>query len=543
MHIDLVEGSSGFGTIRRNWESVYAADPEAQFFLSWQWLSDWASVHPTVSFVLAAKHEETDPEYIAFLPLRLLTQFDREHGLLHALQFAGTGFSDYTGILTRPEDEAEAVPAIAEYVSQRLNWARFTMHNLTLSERRRDLFVGAFDKPGFDHTPIEYRNPNEATDHAVCLTISLPANWDDYLNTLSANNRQKIRRMLRKVDASEACRIELSDAASFDNNLTMLLDFWKAKWAPSKGVENATDVARLNHAMLARCAANGTLLLPVFWDGDRPVAALAILIDPCKKSLLFFIAGRDEAYRGMPAGYLLHAYSIRHAIAHGFTTYDFLKGDEPYKYLFAPQQQRRQRAVVVATTSGRNLTGKLDPRALSAMLEIALELQDQGETADAERCYRQILEVAPDHALALYRFGRLMAGIGDHGTARELFSRSLAAEPDGDNAWFCLAQSLQALGEDQVALAACGKAVELQPENEAARDLLRRLSTAAASQSLTATLWPIIAADWAPAPPRPQVAAVAAADRERAAQEIHNQICEYLDAFVVPAGAARPSRM
>lgn len=525
MHIDVIDRWTDFDSVRGNWEAVYKGDPEAQFFLTWQWLHDWLSVYQTPWLILAAKRRDTDGEYVAFLPLRLLTEFDEAQGFLHELQFAGTGFSDYGGILSLPQDESEAIPALAEYVKQEIRWARFTMHNMTMSDARRRLFLTAFADGEFIHTPIEYRNPGEATNHGVCLSIDLPRQWEDYLATLSANNRQKIRRLLRKVDAMEACHIASSDSKTFEQNLTILLELWKLKWAPSKGVDNADEIARLNHAMLARCAENGTLLLPVFRDGDRPVAALAILIDRCKKSLLFFIAGRDENYREMPAGYLLHAYSIRHAIANGFETYDFLKGNEPYKYLFAPQQERQQQAVAVATRTGGNMAGKLDPRALTVVVGMTAELHDRGEMADAERGYRQILDVAPNHALALYRFGRLMADLGNHAQAKALLSRSVTVEPDGDNAWLWLARSLQWLGERKAARAACEEAISLQPENADAWKLLIELC--ASTEVATAANWPNASAGCGPA-------TSAEPDRrvQQHAQDIHDQIREYLDAYM-----------
>lgn len=492
MYIRVIDDFSDFAAVRGDWDAVYAADPEAQFFLSWQWLSDWLACHKTVWFVLAAKRHETDAEYAAFLPMRMRTKFDEKLGFFNQLHFAGDGFSDYTGILTQPEFEADVVPAFAEYVKRRLNWAGFTMDNLLMSEQRRRLFLAPFDKVRFVQTDIDYLDKRHGVDNGLCLSIDLPGDWDAYLETLSANNRQKIRRLLRKVEASEDYRITLATPATFERDLRMLLHFWRIKWEPRKG-ERTESILGRNFAMLMRCARNGTLMLPVFWHGDRPVAALAILIDPSKKSLLFFITGRDEAYADMPAGYLLQAFSIRHAIADGFTTYDFLKGDEPYKYLFAPKA-RRLRAVSVATRTGRNLGGSLDPRGLPVMLQATLAFERDGQVAEAERGYRQILQLAPDDGLALYRFGRFLAKRGDHAGARGWLARSVEVAPRGENAWLWLARSLQSLGEISAARDACREVLKLQPHNEAAKALILEFNAPPKPAEILGT-WPAPAKD------------------------------------------------
>jgi hypothetical protein len=67
--------------------------------------------------------------------------------------------------------------------------------------------------------------------------------------------------------------------------------------------------------------------------------------------LLFYIGSRDETFDDLPPGFVLHAYSIRHAIENGFTTYDFLCGNEPYKYSFGAQDHHT-RCIVLSTRSG-----------------------------------------------------------------------------------------------------------------------------------------------------------------------------------------------
>ena len=121
------------------------------------------------------------------------------------------------------------------------------------------------------------------------------------------------------------------------------------------------SLIRSNGTMLTRSFQSGLVYLPTFWHGDRPVAALATLVEPRKRTFSFYMTGRDETFEGPPAGVILHAYSIRHAIAHGFVEYDFLRGNEPYKYSFGCKE-RKIHSIVLETRSGRNLGGRIDPQ-------------------------------------------------------------------------------------------------------------------------------------------------------------------------------------
>ena len=488
MHVDVIEEFGALEDVRDDWEAAYAADPEASFFMSWRWIADCLTTHRTVWLVLAAKPTPADDRYVAFLPLRMGVHFDKERGFFNELYLAGGGYSDHAGLLTHPDFEAAAVSAFTDHLRKKLNWARLTLANLWMSERRRRLFLSAFDELRFVHKDINYVDAVTKTDNNVCPSIALPSDWDAYLATLSANHRQKIRRWLRKVEASEDYDITPADAQTYARDIDTLLRFWKAKWAGRKDGK-AEAIIQRNRTMLTRCAENGTLFLPVFRHGERPAAASAILVDPAKKAMLFFIAGRDETYEEAPAGYLLHAYSIRLAITQGFATYDFLLGNEPYKYVFA-SQEGRLRACSVATKSGRNLGGALDPRGLAAMRDEALDLEKKNEIVAAERACRQILTMQPDDALTLYRLGRLLAARGEHAEAAPLFSRSVAVAPGGDNAWLQLALSLHALGDEAAALKACREVVRLQPTNEEARRLILQLGVLAQRTPAPARLWP-----------------------------------------------------
>jgi CelD/BcsL family acetyltransferase involved in cellulose biosynthesis len=472
MHIDEISPGN-FAAVAADWDRAYDADPEAHFFLSHEWLRDGLDYRGFRWFVLAARRGRADEGYCAFMPLRIQPKFDAHRGFYNQIDLAGSTFSDYAGLIARPDDEADAIAAFVHHLKTEQHWAVFVADNLLMSDRRLKLFQGAFGKARFSTTPIQYIDALDQTNHGICPYISLPSDWDTYLAGLSSNNRQKIRRLLRKVDDSDVVRIAFSTADEVEHDLDTLLGYWTTKWLPSKGDKTA-EIVRRNRRMLLRCARENQLLLGVFRHGERVVAAVASLIDHRKQSILFVITGRDEQYEEMPAGYLLHAHCIRHAISAGFRTYDFLMGNEPYKYLFT-KQDRMLSGMRVETRTGHNVGRELDKECLPEMIRLAVDLDDRNEPAQAEAAYRAILEMAPDDAFVLYRLGRMLAKRENFQGASEWLQRSVEQEPEGDNAWLWLARARAALGEAKAAIAAYMRVLDLQPGNEDARKEIVRL--------------------------------------------------------------------
>jgi CelD/BcsL family acetyltransferase involved in cellulose biosynthesis len=476
MRVEVIEDLDELKQLRSNWDAVYAADPEAQFYLTLPWLLTWLDTSHTAWFVLGVRPDDGS-DYVAFLPMRMRTKFRKGRGFYHELLFMGDQFSDYNSVLCRPEHEAAALPLLAQYIKTELNWAELHLDNFKVSEKRRRLLLDPFDKLKFPRRDVSNYTKEDDVDQDICPYIDLPDDFEAYLATMSANNRQKARRMLRKVEEPGAeCRITVSGPETYERDLGALLDLWRDKWRTRKG-ERTEPIVERNHKMLLAAAVEGNLFMPVFWHGDRIIAVLATLIDREKNSLHFVITGRDETFNDIPPGFVLHAFSIRHAIAEGFKLYDFLRGDEPYKFLFA-RQQHVIHTTILSTQSKRNTRGKPDLRSVPVMLHEAQELAKKQDTDSTELALRQILEIAPDNALALHRMGGLVAGRGDYANARDFYRRAVEIEPGGDNSWAGLAAALEELGDLSGALEAARKALELIPENQKAVNLVWRLGQA-----------------------------------------------------------------
>lgn len=461
MHIDVVEDFETFTQLKENWNAVYDADPEAQLFLSWEWMSRWLAQLDGPWFILAVKPDAGAHRCVAFFPLRLRIKMNRSGLFFNEINMAGNYAADYTGLICDPSMQERAISALAKHL-RKMNWARIHFENLCVTEPRARLLLAHFPAKLFRTTEIEHIGKVDRINNCICPYATLPDDWDSYLQSLSANTRQKIRRVLRTVETDTRYSISHADRSSIEADVDALLRLWRARWGERKG-KRADTIIRSNRAMLLRCFESELLMVPVLRAEGRPVAALAVFRDVRKHSLLFYMAGRDETFEGVPAGLVLHAHMIREAIAGGFTRYDFLRGNEPYKYSFNAQE-RRIRCLQVSTRDGLNLGHRLDMRSLPSVLQRATELHRAGQTTEAQRGYQQILEADPVHVGALYRLGQLKATANDHGAARRLFRRLVAIRPDAPKAWLRLAKSCKALDRRDEAAEAWRESERLQKQ-------------------------------------------------------------------------------
>lgn len=460
MQILQIETLESFGEFRDDWNRVYAQDPDAPFFLSHNWLSQWLPMLSGPWVILAAKPADS-PHVVAFMPLRIRIRESKRGELFNEINMAGNYQADYTGFISVPECDHRAIPAFARHVGK-MHWTRIHLENIRTTEDRLRLFLSFFPAGKFSIKPQTRINKRDNIDNTICPFARLPEDWDAYLdNDLSANTRQKIRRFMRQVESSSEFRVTCTTAETVDRDVDILLQFWARKWGPRKG-NRLAGILSTNRELLTHSFAAGILFMPVFWRGDEPLGALAIFVDEVKKAFLFYMAGRDETFNSPPPGLILHAYSIRHAIRNGFRTYDFLRGNESYKYSLATEE-RRIACLVVSTRNGRNLGDRLDIRTLPGALDRATDLHTRGRFKEAERAYGQIIRTDPQHAKALYYLGQLKASTGSHGAAKRIFKSLVAVKPEAEKAWLRLGSSLEAKQRFAEAVDAYREVIKQQP--------------------------------------------------------------------------------
>ena len=464
VRIDLIENFEALEEVERNWHAVYGSDPESHFFLSWPWLSQTLK-HRAAGWRILAAHDGSD--YVAFFPLRLCVRFSKRRGVfVNEIEMAGSfGWADYTGFICHPDHEAGAIPSLSARLLE-MHWSKLDLRHLRLSDRRFSLFMSAFDEARFAVEDRAAEHETQSVNNEICPYVDLPDDFDRYLaKKVSANTRQKLRRLLRQVDGSADLRVTLATAETLERDLDVLAGFWRVMWADRKG-EKVEHLAGRYREILRQGFEAGLLYMPVLWRRDVPLGALGSFIDRQKKELLYFVGGRDESSDDPPPGLVLHAHSIRWAIANGLRTYDFLRGNEAFKYSFGATD-RRIRNIVVRTKTGSNLHDALDPACIDEVLDQAPGLEGDGRAKEAEAAYRQVLEACPDHPTALRRLATLLYGRNDYVGAQGICLRLAGMAPEDAAAWLLLGKAQLGMHEYAAAEASLRNSVDRDSTMEA----------------------------------------------------------------------------
>jgi len=324
--IEKIEDPDRFAQLREEWDRVLGDCATGGVFLTWEWMHTWWK-HLAEDRRLHLLALRRDGELLALAPLAQRSARWRRLLPFRALEFLGTGSvgSDYLDVLVRRGCERPALGALAGHLAEHggvLELARVNRAGGHAAELARML-----QPSGWSHT---------VTTTDVCPYIDLSAaDWDGYLARLGPSHRYNVRRRLRKL--GQRFRVRLECAASEDQRHAALMELvrlhqmrWHELGQP--GVFPNEPLVAFHEEFSGLALRRGWLRLFVLTVDDQPVAALYGL--RYRDTFHFYQSGFDPAWRRHSVGLVTMALAIRHAIGEGATTFDFLRGDEPYKSLW-----------------------------------------------------------------------------------------------------------------------------------------------------------------------------------------------------------------
>jgi len=170
----------------------------------------------------------------------------------------------------------------------------------------------------------------------VTLERDLPATWDEYLQILSTKQRHEVRRKLRRLEEAGTVNYHfIEDAALMPDFMDVFLrQFIESR--TDKATFMTAEMERFFRSMTDVISEAGLLRLSVLELDNIPVAALVAF--DYNDVIYLYNSGYDPSYSSASVGVLSKALCIKDSIERGKKRFDFLKGDERYKYHLGGQE-------------------------------------------------------------------------------------------------------------------------------------------------------------------------------------------------------------
>lgn len=335
MHIHEIRQIEQYSQLREAWNRIYEQDSHAHVFSSWAWLYSFLQVAWDPWLVLALQE---DDEYVAFLPL---TNQVEKRGFVRTLNLGSFPLADYSGFISLPNFEEAAIEAFSKHIIHKLTWDTFNISDVM--DPRLDKLLTHFSADDFETVNKE---------DTPCPVLVLPDQWEAYLeNNIGRSTRQTLRRRLNQAWKLDDFQIVMINEENREQQINALLNMWESRWQLP---------TTIYHDLLCQCFENNCLWLQTFWSGDIPVAGLAAFIDHQRKTFAYYISGFNPDFSKISPGRAIVGHSIQCAIEDGYQVYDFLRGDEPYKYSLGAKDRFTKSRTVTRKGMKRLLVNKAE---------------------------------------------------------------------------------------------------------------------------------------------------------------------------------------
>ena len=254
-------------------------------------------------------------------------------GVAQAMLVACKEVADYVDFIFARGREAECLAATLDAIGAPGFWGGGEEGNVTLCNMPEASTTLAF-LPGLV-AARGWRLDTALED--VCPLIALPDTFDGWLATLDGKERRETQRKLRR--ASEETQVTYAtDGARLEADVEAFIQLMKASTYAKSGFMTPR-MEHYFHAISRAMFEVGRLQLAFLEvEGQRAAAYLNFVYD---NKVLVYNSGLDPArYAYLSPGVVLMARLIERAITEKRGIFDFLQGNEEYKYRLGGKDTR-----------------------------------------------------------------------------------------------------------------------------------------------------------------------------------------------------------
>ena len=293
-------------------------------FLRYEYLAEWWQTRgggewKNAELILVSASE--NDQLIGLAPL-----FIAQHEGHKALLLVGSiEISDYLDLIVRADDLSHFLSGLIDLLVSSLpdGWSALDWYNLpddspTLAALKADSIARGWNY----HEEIYRPTPR----------IALNGSFEDYLSRLDKKQRHEIRRKMRRAAESELnVRFVVTDkSADIEQEMNNFFDLMTQDPSKANFLHSAM---REQMTVTIRTAFEQDFLWLAYLEVDGVKVAASLNFD-YKNKLWGYNSGVSRAHMELSPGWVLLGHVIQWCCENGRYEFDFMRGDEEYKYRF-----------------------------------------------------------------------------------------------------------------------------------------------------------------------------------------------------------------
>ena len=347
MKVETFQNNACFDTLREEWNSLVQRSATNTLFLTWEWQKAWweafgAGKNPyvvafregsTLVGIVPLFHQECVVDPSSPLPTISVERpaaiaSGESRQAVHLI--GGTEVSDYLDIIAPAERNGEVCSALLGALETRFleeNGFLWRMLDLRCLPSRSPTVANVVEQARTRGWQVQQARED------VCPVLTLPATWDDYLaNTLNKKQRHELRRKMRRAEESARVDWHWVTASDFEAGLSTFFQLHKASH-PDKDAFMDEQMQGFFRAVTRAALDRDWLRLSVLRFNGQPVASY-LCFDYGGERLVYNSGFDLSSYAALSPGIVAVSHLIEDAIQRGLKRFDFLQGNERYKYEF-----------------------------------------------------------------------------------------------------------------------------------------------------------------------------------------------------------------
>ena len=331
---------TGFVALANDWNALVARTRFDNFFSTLEWQTTWWEFLGQGDLWILAFHRQDSGALVGIAPLYIVERSEGANAGKREVHFVGCiEVSDYLDLIVEPGWEDAVYAGLLAWLHDPATpaWDILDLCNLPQESLTYHAVPALAAQFGWEARVFQ---------EDTAPQFALPLRYETYLqDQVDKKQRHEIRRKQRRAEREVKLDFIMIDQSHV---LEAEVDDFVALQRASRAdkADFMTPAMRRFFLGVAQRMLEADRLRLFFLAIDGEKAATLYAFEYGRRFWLYNSGYDPDAHAQLSPGWVLLAYAIQYAIAAGCREFDFMQGDEDYKYRFGAQDYKVMRVIV-----------------------------------------------------------------------------------------------------------------------------------------------------------------------------------------------------